>query len=63
MSSSIQSEEEPIVVPGRLSSPHLLIKQASEILIGRQPNDFGLVDSPKKGCLDITVSKGSLRRS
>lgn len=63
MSPSIQSEEEPIVVPERLSSPHLLVKQYSEILNGRQPNDVGLVNPPKKGCLDITVSKGSLRRA
>lgn len=63
MSPSIQSAEEPIVVPDRLFSPHPLIKQTSEILINRQPNDFGLVNPPKKGCLDITVSKGSLRRA
>lgn len=63
MSPSIQSEEEPIVVPDRLSSPHPLIKQSSEILNGQQPNDVGLVNPPKKGCLDITVSKGSLRRA
>ena len=63
MSPSIQSEEEPIVVPARLSSPHPQIKQSSEILNGRQPNDVGLVNPPKKGCLDISVSKGSLRRA
>jgi len=63
MSPSIRSEEEPIVVPDRLSSPHPLLKQTSEILIGRQPNDFGLVNPPKKGCLDITVSKSSLSRA
>lgn len=63
MSPSPQPGEEPIVVPGRLSSPHPLIKQSSEILNGQQPNDVGLVHPPKKGCLDITVSKGSLRRA
>lgn len=63
MSLSRNSEEEPIVVPDRLSSPHPLIKQASEILNGRQSNDVGLINPPKKGCLDITVSKGSLRRA
>jgi hypothetical protein len=62
-SSSQKSEEEPIVVPDRLSSPHSLIKHSSEILNGRQSNDVGLVNPPKKGCLDITVSKGSLRRA
>ncbi len=59
MSPSIQSEEEPIVVPERLSSPHPLIKQSSEILNGQQPNDVGLVNPPKKGCLDITVPPDS----
>lgn len=63
MSPYIQSEEEPIVVPIRLSSPHPLTKQSSEIFNGRQPNDAGLVNPPKNGCLDITVSKGSLRRA
>lgn len=63
MSLSPQSEEEPIVVPGRLSRPHPLIKQSSEILSRRQPNDDGFVHPPKKGCLDIAVSRNSLRRA
>ena len=63
MSSSKQSDEEPIVVPDRLSNPHPLTKQSSEILYGRQSDAEGLVDPPKKGCLDISVSKASLRRS
>jgi len=63
MTSSKQSDEEPIVVPDRLSSPHPLTKQSSEILYGRQSDDEGLVHPPKKGCLDISVSKASLRRS
>ena len=57
------TDEEPIVVPDRLSNPHPLIKQSSEILNGRQSNEFGIVEPPKKGCLDIAVSKGSLRRA
>lgn len=63
MTSSKQSDEEPIVVPDRLSSPHPLTKQSSEILYGRQSDTEGLVHPPKKGCLDISVSKASLRRS
>jgi len=63
MSSSKQSDEEPIVVPDRLSSPYPLTKQSSEILYGRQSDAEGLVYPPKKGCLDISVSKASLRRS
>jgi len=43
ISPSKRLDEEPIVVPDRLSSPHPLIKQSSEILNGRQPNDPGLV--------------------
>lgn len=62
MPDSIQLEE-PIIVPDRLSSPHPLIKQTSEILNGRQPNDVGIIVVPKKGCLDINVSKSSLRRA
>jgi hypothetical protein len=63
MSNSQDKEREPIVVPDRLSSPHPLIKQSSEILNARQSDDVGLLNPPKKGCLDITVSKGNLRRA
>ncbi len=63
MSLSKQSDEEPIVVPSRLSSPHPLIKQSSEILNGRQPDVDGIVNPPKKGCFDISVSRVSLRRA
>jgi hypothetical protein len=64
MVSSFQnSDEEPIIVPDRLSSPHPLIKQSSEILNGRPPNEVGLVNPAEKGCLDINVSRSSLRRA
>jgi len=56
-------DEDPTIVPDRLSIPHPLIKQSSEILNGRQPNEVGIISPPKKGCLDISVSKGSLRRA
>ena len=48
MSSSKQSDEEPIVVPDRLSSPHPLTKQSSEILYGRQSDAEGLVHTLRK---------------
>jgi hypothetical protein len=63
MSQAQESEEEPIVVPDRLSSPHALIRQSSEILNGRQSSEVGIVNPPKEGCLDISVSKGGLRRA
>jgi hypothetical protein len=56
-------EEEVIVVPDRLSNPHPLIQQTSEILNGQQPNDVGTLNPPKDRCLDVSVSKGSLRRA
>lgn len=56
-------DQETAVVPDRLSNPHPLIKQSSEILNALQSDDVGLVAPPKKGCLDITVSNGSLRRA
>lgn len=56
-------DEVPIIVPDRLSNPHPLIKQSSDTLNSRQPNEVGLVSPPGKGCLDITVSKASLRRA
>jgi hypothetical protein len=57
------SEEKRIVVPDRLSSPHPLTKQSSEILGAQQANEVGLLEPPEKDCLDITVSKDSLRRA
>jgi hypothetical protein len=62
-SPSLEVDEEPIVVPDRLSSPHPLVRQSSEILSGLQANDVGLLNPPNKGCLDIVVSKDSLRRA
>jgi hypothetical protein len=58
-----QPDEAPIVVPDRLTSPHNLTKQSSEVLNGRQPDSEGIVFPPKRGCLDISVSKASLRRA
>jgi hypothetical protein len=63
MSAFQNTDEAPVIVPDRLSSPHPLIKQSSEILNGRLSNEVGIVNPPKKGCLDISVSKGSLRRA
>ena len=54
--SSKITDEEPIFVPDRLSNPHPLIKQSSEILNSLQSNGFGFIEPPKKGCHDITVS-------
>ena len=55
-------EEDRIIVPERLSNPHPLVKQSSEILLGSQADSTGIVNPPK-GCLNITVSKNSLRRA
>jgi hypothetical protein len=60
---SKQPDEAPIVVPDRLTSPHYLTKQSSEVLNGRQPDSEGIVFPLKRGCLDISVSKASLRRA
>ena len=59
----LELEQNPIVVPGRLTNPHPLITQTSEILSGRKANDTGLITPPEKGCLDVAVSKESLRRA
>lgn len=63
ISPSKTSDEAPIVVPDRLTNPHHLTKRSSEILNGRQPDAEGVVFPPKRGCLDISVSKASLRRA
>ncbi len=53
----------PIVVPKSLRNPHPLVSQASEILELCQPDDVGILQPPGKGCLDIRVSRNSLRRA
>ncbi len=63
MSPHQEVDEEPIVVPRQLPIPHPLTRQSSETLTGLQSNELGLVNPPKSGCLDITVSKDSLRRA
>jgi hypothetical protein len=54
---------EPITVPDRLSDPHPLIRQSSEILNASKVDEFGIITPSKKGCLDIKVSTDSLRRA
>lgn len=55
--------DEPITVPDRLSDPHPLIRQSSEILNASQTNELGIITPAKKDCLDIMVSRDSLRRA
>jgi hypothetical protein len=53
----------PIVVPKALHNPHPLVKQSAEILEICQPNHVGILEPKSNSCLDIRVSKNSLRRA
>jgi hypothetical protein len=55
--------DEPITVLDRLSDPHPLIRQSSEILNASQANELGIITPAKKDCLDIMVSRDNLRRA
>lgn len=55
--------ENRIVVFETLRNPHPLVKQSAGMLRWLEPNRQGLVEPPKKECLDIKVSKKSLGRA
>jgi len=53
----------PIVVAKALRNPHPFVARSAEILELCQPDDVGILESTDKNCLDIRVSKNSLRRA
>ena len=53
----------PIVVAKSLRNPHPFVSQSAEILELCQPNDVGILEPTDKRCLDIRVSRESLRRA
>lgn len=55
--------EERIVVAEELRNPHPLVKQSADILKTMQPDATGLIIPGQENCLDIRVSKKSLRRA
>ena len=61
----IECEQEfpPIVVAKSLRNPHPFVSQSAEILELCQPDDAGILEPTDKMCLDIRVSKKSLRRA
>ena len=53
----------PIHVSKALRDPHPLVQQAAEVLELSRPDDAGIIKPSSKNCLNICVSKDSLRRS
>jgi len=53
----------PIVVAKALRNPHPFVARSTELLELCEPNDVGILESADKNCLDIRVSKTSLRRA
>jgi hypothetical protein len=58
-----KTSDERIIVSEDLRKPHPLIKQSAEILNSIQPDATGLIFPRQDKCLDIKVSKKSLRRA
>jgi len=52
-----------VVVPKTLRSPHPLVKDAVEKMELCEPNSIGILEPPGKNCLDIRVSRKTLRRA
>jgi len=59
----LKNLEEPIFVAEDLRKPHPLVKLSSEMLKTFQPDTRGIIFSKQENCLDIQVSKKSLRRA
>jgi hypothetical protein len=55
--------EVPIQVSEDLRKPHPLVKRSAEILQSLKPDHRGIVIPQREHCLDIQVSKNSLRRA
>ncbi len=53
----------PIVVGKSLRNPHPVVAKSAEILELCKPDDVGIIKSAGKDCLNIRVSKNSLRRA
>jgi hypothetical protein len=53
----------PVIVPKTLRNPHPLVKDSAEKLELCEPNNLGILKPPDKNCLEIRVSKKTLRRA
>lgn len=53
----------PIVVAKALRNPHPFVARSAELLELCEPTDVGILEPANKNCLDIRVSKTSLRRA
>jgi len=53
----------PIVVAKALRNPHPFVARSAELLELCEPTHVGILESEDKNCLDIRVSKNSLRRA
>jgi hypothetical protein len=53
----------PVVVAKALRNPHPFVARSAELLELCEPTDVGILESANKNCLDIRVSKNSLRRA
>lgn len=53
----------PIMIPESLRGANPIVKQTNDILKSIEPDHLGILNPPKNDCLDISVSKKSLRRS
>ena len=61
--SSENEIDKPIIVPETLRKSHALVKESADIIKTCEPNHLGLLEPSEKHCLDIVVSKKSLKRA
>lgn len=54
---------EPIVVPETLRGAHTLVAQSLHLLDCAETDKNGLIKTPMTGCVDVRVSKDTLRRA
>lgn len=60
----VKQPDNKIKVADSLRNPHPLVKQTKEILSNSKPDDYGaLIGRWREDCLDIRVSRSSLKRS
>jgi len=55
--------EVPIEVPESLRGAHPLVSHSLHVLESGKPDEDGIIHPPIAGCLDVSVSKTSLRRA
>ena len=60
---SEQEKEASIPVPGRLTSPHPLVRSTIDALKNATPDETGILRTRASGCLNVRAGRGSVGRA